>query len=103
MLGRAASKMMSGLAIGAVLGATTALILSSRAGAILPQRGGTPGPTPFEPANLMIARAQGFIEEVRLQILAAVEEGRATAAATRQELTERFEAAKRGEGQTGKE
>jgi hypothetical protein len=94
--------MVSGLAIGAVLGATAALVLSSRTGAMLPQSG-APGPTPFEPANAIIARAQGFIAEVRQQVLAAIEEGRATAAATRQELTERFEAAKRGEGQTGKE
>lgn len=94
---------MSGLAIGVALGATTALVFSSRAGTTLPQRGSAPRPTPFEPANAMIARAQAFIAEVRLQIHAAIEEGRLTAAQTRQELTERFEAAKRGEDKTGVE
>jgi hypothetical protein len=51
----------------------------------------------------MIARVQAFVVEVRQQVRAAIEEGRATSAATRQELTERFEAAKRGEGKAGTE
>jgi hypothetical protein len=103
MFGSAAGKMVSGLAMGLALGATAALVFSSRAGSTLPQRETVPGPTPFEPANMLIARAQAFIADVRSQVVAAIDEGRATAAQTRQELTERFEAAKRGEGLPDKE
>jgi hypothetical protein len=103
MFGSAAGKMVSGLAMGLALGATAALVLSSRAGSTLPERRSASGPTPFEPANALISRAQGFITDVRSQFVAAIEEGRTTAAQTRLELTARFEAAKRGEDLPGKE
>jgi gas vesicle protein len=101
MIGNAAGKFLSGLVVGAAVGASVALVLSSRAdvavpsGAAVDGRRGT-GPTPFEPANQLIARARVIVDEVRAQIQQAVAEGKATAAQTRQELTARFEAAKRG-------
>ena len=100
MAGHTAGRLFSGLVLGAAVGATVALVLSSRASVALP-RSGMPGkksgPTPFEPANAVIDRARHLVDEVRGQVRMAVEEGRATAAQTRAELTNRFEAAKRGE------
>ena len=104
MAGSAAGKLFSGLVVGAAVGAAMALVLSSRAsGVALPGQGtatdGTvSGPTPFEPANQVIARAQHLVREVRAQIQLAVAEGKATTAQTRLELTTRFEAAKHAPG-----
>jgi hypothetical protein len=56
------------------------------------------GPTPFEPINGLVGRVVTFVEEVRTQIQQAVDEGRATAEATRKDLTAQFEAAKRSAG-----
>lgn len=100
MAGKAAGKLVSGLFVGAALGATVALVLSSRAGVAVPRSAapeGGDGPTPFAPANELIERARHFVSEVRGQVRLAVQEGKATAAQTRIELTNRFEAAKRGE------
>jgi hypothetical protein len=95
----ATGKLFSGLVVGVALGAGVALVLSSRANITVPGSrsagSSVDGPTPFEPANVLIARARTFVDEVRLQVRQAVDEGRATAAQTRQELTARFEAAKR--------
>jgi gas vesicle protein len=92
-------KLFSGLILGAAIGAGVALVLSSRASLAAPGTRAssrpTTGPTPFEPANAVIDRALAFIDEVRSQVRQAVDEGRSTAAQTRQELTARFEAAKR--------
>lgn len=101
MAGKTAGKLFSGLVIGAALGATVALVLSSRTDVALPAPGdhAVAGPTPFDPANQLIARTRHFLDEVRTQIRIAVDEGRATAAQTRQELNGRFEAAKRGDEQ----
>ena len=92
-------KLFSGLVVGVALGTGVALVLSSRAsigvpGARSPLTALT-GPTPFEPANILIARARSLVDEVRTQIRQAVDEGRTTAAQTRLELTARFEASKR--------
>jgi gas vesicle protein len=105
MAGLAAGKLISGLVVGAVVGASVALVLSSRSGVAMPRlpalKGAQPGgPTPFEPANLLIARARHGLDDLRAQIRDAVAEGKATAAQTRVELTRRFEAAKRGEDET---
>jgi hypothetical protein len=103
----ATGKLFSGLVVGVALGAGVALVLSSRANISVPGARaagiGVDGPTPFEPANVLIARARNFVDEVRSQVRQAVDEGRATAAQTRQELTARFEAAKRDpdEGEKG--
>lgn len=99
MARNAAGKLLSGLVVGAVVGASVALVLSSRADITLPGKAarGANGPTPFEPANQVIARARLFVQEVRVQVQAAIDEGKKTAASTRQELTQRFEEAKRGE------
>ena len=104
MAGSAAGKLFSGLVVGAVVGAAMALVLSSRAsGVALPGQGATvdgtvSGPTPFEPANQVIARAQHLVREVRTQFQVAIAEGKATTAQTRLELTTRFEAAKHAPG-----
>lgn len=101
MAANAAGKLFSGLVVGAAVGAAMALVLSSRASAVaLPGQGAVtggavPGPTPFEPANQLIARTQHLVQEIRTQIQVAIAEGKATAAQTRVELTTRFEAAKR--------
>jgi hypothetical protein len=100
MAGTAAGKLLSGLVVGAAVGATVALVLSSRPSLTLP-RSARPddatGPTPFAPANELIIRARHLVDEVRMQVRQAVQEGKATAAQTRVELTTRFEAAKRGD------
>ncbi|MDB5058876.1 MAG: hypothetical protein JWO59_2348 [Chloroflexi bacterium] len=92
-------QLFSGLFVGAAIGASVALALSSRTSVAVPGarsgRRSVSTPTPFEPANAVINRARTFVHEVRSQVRQAVEEGRATAAQTRQELTARFEAAKR--------
>lgn len=104
MAASAAGKLFSGLVVGAVVGAAMALVLSSRAsGVALPGQGATvggaaSGPTPFEPANQVIARAQQLVREVRTQFQVAIAEGKATTAQTRLELTTRFEAAKHAPG-----
>ncbi len=94
-----AGRLFSGLAVGAALGGGIALLLSSRANIAVPavQDSGkhVSRPTPFEPINGFVDRARMFVSEVRAQIQLAVEEGRATAALTRKELTEQFEAAKK--------
>jgi hypothetical protein len=99
MAGSSTEKLVSGLVAGIALGVGLALFASSRSA-----EAGSPiarlaarskaGPTPFEPANLAIERARSFVIEVRTQVRLAVEEGRATAAQTRADLTARFEAAK---------
>ncbi len=100
MAWNATGKLFSGLVVGAAVGATLAVVLSSRAGVALPRSSEhdqrVTGPTPFEPANALIERARSLVEDVRMQIRQAVDEGKRTAAATRQDLTARFEAAKRG-------
>lgn len=97
----AAGKLLSGFAVGAAIGAGAALLLSSRANVAMsgPRTidPTTQGPTPFEPANLLIARARTFVEECRMQLKQAMDEGKATAQQTRLELTARFEAAKHAE------
>ena len=103
MAGLAAGKLISGLVLGAVVGASVALVLSSRNGVAMPRLPALKGdqmsgPTPFEPANVLIARARHGLDDLRAQMRDAVAEGKATAAQTRAELTRRFEAAKRGEG-----
>lgn len=96
-MARAAGKLFSGLVVGAVVGASVAMLLSSRAGVAIPGTTDTgSGPTPFEPANRAIARTRAFVEEVREQVRLAIAEGKATAAQTREELTRSFEDAKRG-------
>jgi gas vesicle protein len=102
MAWNAAGKLLSGLVMGAAVGATVALVLSSRASVALPhasdlERGGGVGPTPFQPANEVILRARALVDEVRSQVREAVREGKETAARTRLELTQNFEAAKHGE------
>ncbi|MGH2343612.1 MAG: hypothetical protein ACRDG4_00180 [Chloroflexota bacterium] len=97
MAWHATGKLLSGLVVGAAVGATAAIMLSSRAAVALPRsRGETHGPTPFEPANALIARARTVVDEMRSQFRQAIEEGRATSARTRAELNARFEEAKRG-------
>jgi hypothetical protein len=97
MAWQATGKLLSGLIVGVAVGAGVAVVLSSRTAAVLPRSsGGTPGPTPFEPANALIARARQVVEEVRSQFRQAIDEGRATSARTRAELNARFEEAKRG-------
>jgi hypothetical protein len=94
---RATGNLLSGLVVGAAVGATVAIVVSSRAAGSLPRaRGDGTGPTPFEPANVLIARARGVVEEVRAQFRYAIEEGRAVNARTRAELNAKFEEAKRG-------
>jgi hypothetical protein len=94
---RATGNLVSGLVVGAAVGATIAIVVSSRAAGTLPRaRGDAAGPTPFEPANVLIARARGMVEEVRAQFRYAIEEGRAVNARTRAELNAKFEEAKRG-------
>lgn len=97
----AAGKLFSGLVVGAAVGASVAMLLSSRAGAALPgatavDRASSSGPTPFEPANRAIERTRAFVTDVRDQVRQAIAEGKATAAQTREELTRSFEDAKRG-------
>ena len=97
----AAGKLFSGLVVGAAIGASVAMLLSSRTGMALPgpdgvDRAASNGPTPFEPANRAIERTRAFVVEVREQVRLAVAEGKATAAQTRAELTRSFEDAKRG-------
>jgi hypothetical protein len=94
---RATGNLVSGLVVGAAVGATIAIVVSSRAAGTLPRaREDAAGPTPFEPANVLIARARGMVEEVRAQFRYAIEEGRAVNARTRAELNAKFEEAKRG-------
>jgi gas vesicle protein len=96
---RAASQLLSGLVVGAALGATAALILASRGDvATGHSTAGTAGLTPFASANAALERAQRLLEEVRAQVAIAIDEGRKTAAQTRAELTRQFEEAKRGHG-----
>ena len=94
-----AGGLISGLVVGAALGGGLAVFLSSRANVAVPvakESGESLSwPTPFEPIIGLVARAKLFVEEVRTQFQQAVEEGRATAEATRKELTEQFEAAKK--------
>ena len=97
----AAGKLFSGLVVGAAVGASVAMLLSSRTGMALPgadgvDRASSAGPTPFEPANRAIGRTRAFVQEVREQVRLAIAEGKATAAMTRAELTRSFEDAKRG-------
>jgi hypothetical protein len=74
-----------------------AVVFSSRAAVALPRTGEAPaGPTPFAPANAVIARARTLVDDVRTQLRQALDEGRATAARTREDLTTRFEASKHG-------
>jgi gas vesicle protein len=97
MAWQATGKLLSGLVVGAAVGATVAIVLSSRTAVVVPRSGGEAhGPTPFEPANAVIARARMVVEEVRSQFRQAIDEGRATSARTRAELNARFEEAKRG-------
>lgn len=103
MAWHATGKVLSGLVVGVAVGAGVAVVLSSRTAMSLPR--GTDaarGPTPFEPANALIARARAVVDDVRAQIRQAIDEGRATAARTREDLTARFEAAKQGTGDQGK-
>ena len=93
-----AGGLLSGLVVGAVIGGGLAVFLSARANVALPtvKRSDTrlAGPTPFEPINGLVGRVVLFVGEVRTQLQQAVDEGRATAEATRKELTAQFEAAK---------
>lgn len=78
-----------------------ALLLSSRADANLTLPGSVArapagGPTPFAPANQAIARAQLFVQELRVQVRIAIDEGKKTATETREDLNRRFEQAKYG-------
>src|SRR5665213_2056177 len=94
---RATGNLLSGLVVGAAVGATVAIVVSSRTAGSLPRaRGDSAGPTPFEPANALIARARVMVDEVRAQFRYAIEEGRAVNARTRAELNAKFEDAKRG-------
>jgi hypothetical protein len=94
---RATGNLLSGLVVGAAVGATVAIVVSSRAAGSFPRaRGDSTGPTPFEPANVLIARARGMVDEVRAQFRYAIEEGRAVNVRTRAELNAKFEEAKRG-------
>ena len=97
MAWRATGNLLSGLVVGAAVGATVAFVLSSRTADAFPRAGGnSTGPTPFEPANALIARARGVVNEVRAQFRLAIDEGRATSTRTRAELNAKFEEAKRG-------
>ena len=100
MAGRIAGKLLSGLVIGAAVGATVALVLSSRTGVALPHPalgdGAQDKPIPFEPANRAYLKARALVDEVVTQVRSAVEEGKATANQTRNELNVRFEQAKYG-------
>ncbi len=90
-------KLLSGLVVGVAVGATVAVVFSSRTAVALPRTEETlSGPTPFQPANSLIAKARTLADEVRTQVRQAIDEGRATAARTREDLTARFEAAKQG-------
>ena len=97
MAWHASGKLLSGLVVGVAVGATVAIVFSSRTAVALPRTGDArPGPTPFGPANLVIARARTLVDDVRTQMRQAIDEGRATAARTREDLTARFEASKHG-------
>jgi len=90
-------KLLSGLVVGVAVGATVAIMASSRTSVALPRADETrPGPTPFQPANSLIAKARTLVDDVRTQLRQAIDEGRATAARTREDLTARFEASKQG-------
>ncbi|HVC81717.1 MAG TPA: hypothetical protein VNL35_14590 [Chloroflexota bacterium] len=95
MAWHASGKLLSGLVVGIAVGATVAIVVSSRAAVVLPKVGDArQGPTPFGPANHMIARARTLVDEMRTQMRQALDEGRATSARTREDLTTRFEASK---------
>lgn len=96
---RAAAQLLSGMVVGAALGATVALILASRSEVAAGHgTGAIVGPTPFAPANAALDRARRLLDEVRAQMAIAIDEGRKSAAETRADLTKRFEDAKRGHG-----
>jgi hypothetical protein len=102
MMGVAMSRaggLLSGLLVGAAIGGGLAMLLSPRAGVVVPAGGeaGTDlaGPTPFEPINGLVERVRLFVDDVRSQVQQAIAEGRATAELTRKELTAQFEAAKK--------
>jgi hypothetical protein len=93
-----AGRLFSGLILGAALGGGLALLASVRTSSTLEPEAMArtrSGPTPFEPANVLIQRARSVVDEFRAQVAQAVAEGQATAARTREELTATFEAAKR--------
>lgn len=95
MAWHASGKLLSGLVAGVAIGATVAIVVSSRTAVVMPRGSDIrPGPTPFGPANLVIARARTFVDEVRTQMRQAIDEGRAASARTREDLTARFEASK---------
>lgn len=98
MAARAAGQLVSGLVVGAAVGATVALVLASRADTAVAGKGSAAvtGPTRFAPANLMLARTRQLFSEVREQVRVAVAEGKRTAAETRADLNRRFDDAKHG-------
>ena len=84
---RSRKGLVAGLVVGGIVGATAIIVFAPRSSA----NGGLGGAKGIDPKELL-AQAQAYLSAAREQVRQAIDEGKATSAATKRDLMARYEA-----------
>lgn len=81
--------LVAGLVVGGIIGVTAVVMFAPRGGGVAAL--GSAAPKKTDPKELL-AQAQAYLAAAREQVRQAVDEGKAASAATKRDLTARYEA-----------